>query len=71
MHGGFSWYGPILITGSLTYSGGGNKQVTGAVLSGGSVDANVAGGNSNIVFCSAAVNTSQFLPLRVLSWREL
>ena len=71
IHGNFDWYGPIIVTGSITYSGGGTKQISGAVLSGGSVDADVVGGNTNVVFCSAAVNTSQFLPLRVLSWREL
>lgn len=71
LHGGFTWYGPILATGSVTFTGGGNKQVTGAILAGGSVDADVVGGNSNIIFCSVAINNqTQNRPLKVLSWHE-
>jgi Tfp pilus assembly protein PilX len=71
VHGGFSWNGVILITGSVKYSGGGNKQVTGGVLSGGTVDADLVGGNANIVYCSTAVtNQTANLPLKILSWRD-
>jgi Tfp pilus assembly protein PilX len=71
IHGGFSWYGVLLITGSVIFTGGGNKNITGAVLSGGSAIADVIGGNANIVYCSDAVtNQTQSMPLRVLSWRE-
>jgi Tfp pilus assembly protein PilX len=71
IHGGFSWYGPVVVTGSVTFTGGGNKQVTGAVLAGGTVDAELVGGNTNLVYCSpAAKNQTQNLPLKVLSWRE-
>lgn len=72
IHGDFSWYGPILVTGSVVFTGGGNKQISGAVLAGGSVDADVIGGNANIVYCSAAVNAPvQNRPLLILSWKEL
>jgi len=71
-HGGFNWYGPILVTGSATFSGGGGKQVTGALLSGGSIDADIVGGSANIVYCSDAIkNQTQNRPLLVLKWREL
>ena len=69
VHGSFSWYGPIIATGSVIYTGGGNKNVTGAIISGGSVLADVIGGNANLVNCSAALlNQTQNAPLIVLSW---
>jgi Tfp pilus assembly protein PilX len=72
VNGGFSWYGVILVTGSVKYAGGGNKQVTGGILSGGTVDADLIAGNANIVYCSSAVeNQTESLPTRMLSWRDL
>ncbi len=70
--GDFSWYGAIVVTGAISYTGGGNKNVTGAMLAGGAVQADVIGGNTNIVNCSNALRTrSQTGPLRVLSWGTL
>jgi hypothetical protein len=72
IHGGFSWYGPIIVTGSVTFTGGGNKNVTGAILAGGSADADLVGGNANLVYCSSAITSqNQNLPLKILNWREL
>jgi Tfp pilus assembly protein PilX len=72
VNGGFSWHGVILVTGSLKYSGGGSKQVTGGMLSGGTVDADLVGGDANIVYCSSAVKIqTELLPVRLLSWRDL
>ena len=70
IHGGFTWYGPILVTGSVTMTGGGNKNVTGAILAGSSADADLVGGNASIVYCSQAI-TNQTLsqPLMILTWR--
>jgi Tfp pilus assembly protein PilX len=71
LHGNFSWYGVVLATGSVIFTGGGNKNLTGALLSGGSTDADVVGGNANIIYCSSAVNNqTDNLPLRVLSWKD-
>ena len=71
IHGSFSWYGPIIVTGSVTLTGGGNKNITGAILAGGSADADLVGGNANLVYCSpAAKNQTQNLPLKRISWRE-
>ncbi len=69
--GGFSWYGVVLVRGSVTYTGGGGKNVTGGIVTGGSVIADVVGGDSNIVYCSSAVNDqTQNSPLQRLSWKE-
>jgi len=72
VHGGFQWYGVIMVTGSLTFSGGGGKNVTGAVLVGGEVSADLVGGDANIVYCSSAIrNQTDELPLVTLRWVEM
>jgi len=74
VNGGFAWNGIIIVTGSAKYTGGGNesKQITGGLLSGGTVDADVVGGNTHIVYCSSTVeNQTNSAPLRSLSWRDL
>jgi Tfp pilus assembly protein PilX len=71
VNGGFSWYGVVLVRGSVKYTGGGNKNVTGGMVTGGSVIADVVGGNANIVYCSSAVNNqTQTSPLQRLSWKD-
>ena len=76
LSGAFSWYGIIVATGSITFTGGGpgDKNITGGILSGASVDADtdttISGGVS-IVYCSSAVeNQTQNAPLKMLSWRD-
>lgn len=72
VNGGFSWHGVIVVTGSVRYAGGGDKQVTGGILSGGTVEADLITGNANIVYCSSAVNNAtESVPARMLSWRDL
>jgi Tfp pilus assembly protein PilX len=70
LNGGFHWYGLIIVTGSVAFSGGGEKNVTGGILSGGSVSADVVGGDSSIVYCSGALNQTLYLPLKILRWVE-
>jgi hypothetical protein len=72
LHRGFSWYGLILVTGKVVFTTAEmqGKQITGAVLSGGTSDVNSIELKSHIVYCSDAVNTSK-LPLRVLSWKDV
>jgi len=71
LHGNFSWYGVVITTGSITFTGGGNKNVTGAMLAGGSADADLVGGNANIVYCSSAVqNQTENQHTQVLSWKD-
>lgn len=72
VQGGFHWYGVILVTGSITFTGGGGKNVTGSMLAGGTVSADLVGGDANIVYCSSAVsNQTQYMPLVTLRWAEL
>src|SRR5215467_5758739 len=70
--GDFAWYGPVLVTGSIIYTGGGNKNISGALLSGGAVTADVIGGNATIMHCSTALrNATQNSPLQVLTWKQM
>lgn len=71
VNGGFSWHGMVIVSGSIRYLGGGDKNITGAVLAGSSMDADLVGGNANIVYCSTAIsNQSINQALRRLSWAE-
>jgi hypothetical protein len=71
INGGFHWYGAIIVTGSVVFSGGGEKNVTGGILAGGSVSADMVGGDASIVYCSQALNQTNYLPLITLRWLEL
>ena len=73
--GDFSWYGPVLVTGLVNYSGGGYKNISGALISGGrttvTIDDDIVGGNATIVNCSEAITNAVWnLPLRVLNWTQ-
>ena len=73
VNGGFNWYGLVIVSGSVKYTGGGqdSKNITGGVLAGGSATADVVGGNTNIVYCSTALTKqTENQPLRCLSWNE-
>ncbi len=69
VNGGFTWYGMVVATGSITFMGGGEKNISGAVISGGSANADVVGGNTAILRCSAALDPRR-VPLKVLTWLE-
>ncbi len=72
VQGGFHWYGVVLVTGSVSFTGGAEKNVTGALLAGANASADLVGGNANIIYCSRAVyENSHGLPLHVLRWVEL
>ncbi len=72
VQGGFHWYGVVLVTGSVSFTGGAEKNVTGALLAGANASADLVGGNANILYCSRAVyENSHGLPLHVLRWVEL
>ncbi len=67
IYGGFQWYGVILVTGSIVFTGGSGKNVTGAIMAGGMVSADPMGGGTNINFCSRAVHDQTiYLPLVTL-----
>ncbi len=71
--GGFQWYGIIVVSGTVTFSGGGEKNITGGVISGGTpnVDSTISG-NMSIVYCSNVKDYLSNLPkTQRLSWREV
>jgi hypothetical protein len=71
VQGGFHWYGVILVTGSITFTGGGGKNVTGAMLAGGTVSADLVGGDANIVGAAARSTTRPSICPITLRWVEL
>jgi hypothetical protein len=71
VNGGFLWHGLMIATGAIRFSGGGEKNITGAVLSGSEIETDVISGNTVILFCSGAARQTDFLPLTLLSWKEL
>ncbi len=72
VEGAFQWYGIILVTGSIVFTGGGGKNVTGAIVAGATASADLVGGDANIVYCSEAVkNQTNYMPLVTLRGAEL
>lgn len=72
INGGFNWYGVIMVTENIRYTGGGEKQITGMVMAGGSADADLFGGDASIIYCAEATkNASQKQPALRLSWKEI
>ena len=74
INAGFTWYGVILATGTVDYSGGGQKNVTGGIIAGENATLRQdIGGNADIVYCSTASNRLKDIvpPLRITRWREI
>ena len=74
INGGFKWYGLVIVTGSVDYTGGGEKNVTGGVMSGESATVEVdVGGNAGIIYCSSVSNSlkNKVSPYRVTRWRDV
>lgn len=70
--GDFAWYGPIVVTGSVLFTGGGTKQITGALLAGGAAVVGGAGGDTSIVYCTEAIeDQTKNRPLFILTWKEV
>ncbi|MEE8397705.1 MAG: pilus assembly PilX N-terminal domain-containing protein [Desulfobacterales bacterium] len=71
VHASFNWYGVVAVTGSIIFTGGGNRNITGAIVSGGSVLGDIIGGNVNLVYCSTAIaDQTENRPYEHLSWKE-
>ncbi|MEE8541614.1 MAG: hypothetical protein V3S66_08120, partial [Desulfobacterales bacterium] len=68
--GGFNWNGIILVTGTLTFNGGGlGINILGAVLANQTVDIN---GGIDIDYDSCQVNNALSEgALAIVSWREI
>ncbi len=74
VNGGLTWYGVILVTGAVGYTGGGQKNVTGGVMAGGNaaIGIDIDGGTS-IIYCSDVSNKLKEIvpPLKITRWREI
>ena len=74
--GGFNWYGLVIASGGVKFTGQGGegKNITGAIMAGETgvtVDVNVTGSVS-ILYCSAVTNYLQDLTTAIMiSWREI
>ena len=70
MGGGFVWNGLVLVTGNVTFNGGGSAaNIRGAVLGGAFESVN---GGVDLGYDSCKIKAAfRERPLRVLSWREL
>ncbi len=73
LNGGFTWYGVIIVTGALDFTGGGEKNVTGGILTGEATALQVdLGGNAGILYCSEVADKLKMLvsPLRMTRWKN-
>lgn len=70
MAGGFTWAGLVVVTGTVTFNGGGTGvNITGAVMSGDAVSLN---GGLEIYYDSCAVGESlSSLGYEIINWRQL
>ena len=70
----FSWYGIIIVTGALTFTGGGEKNITGGVLAGEmtSVEVEISG-NAAILYCSEVWKylRNRVPAFKIVHWRQL
>jgi hypothetical protein len=70
--GGFTWYGVILATGAVAFTGGGQKNVTGGIMAGKNTPIEVDE-NTGILYCSDVSNKLRDIipPLKMTRWREV
>lgn len=71
--GGFTWYGPIVVTGSVTLNGGGGGiNVHGQILSGTSTLTDVTINGGNVINYNSCELKKSFAsqPLVVLNWKQ-
>jgi hypothetical protein len=71
---GFAWYGVILVTGTVGFTGGGQKNVTGGIMAGENATIKEdIGGNTDILYCSAVSNKLKDVvpPVKITRWREI
>ncbi len=74
INGGFTWYGVILATGAVGYTGGGQKNVTGGIMAAGSAAMGIdIDENTGILYCSTVSNRLKEVvpPFRITRWREI
>jgi hypothetical protein len=74
INGEFTWYGVILATGAVGFTGGGRKNVTGGIIAGGEGNMGIdIGENAGILYCSAVSNRLKEIvpPLKITRWKEI
>ena len=71
--GSFTWYGLVINTGAITFTGGGGDiHIYGSVISEGGFTTNRVGGNADVLYSSMALaKLAAFNPYRVSAWTEL
>ena len=72
--GGLTWYGIILATGAVAYTGSGQKNVTGGVMAGENATTGIEiDENTGILYCSAVSRKLKDVipPLKITRWREI
>jgi hypothetical protein len=72
IEGRFSWYGVILASGAVAFTGGGQKNVTGGVMAGKNTTI-VVDENTGILYCSdVSIKLIDIIPpLKMTRWREV
>jgi hypothetical protein len=73
INGEFAWYGVILATGTVVYTGGGRKNVTGGIMAGeNATNETDIEGNVGIIYCGAVSSKLDEIipPLKITRWRE-
>jgi hypothetical protein len=70
--GSFAWYGVILATGTVAWTGGGQKNVTGGILAGKGATMEVDE-NAGVVYCGAVPKKLKEIipPSKITRWREI
>ena len=72
VYGGLTWNGLILVKGSVNLTGLGEKNITGAIISGTGSSLDAVGGSISILYCGQAISRlTQNLPMVVTKWTEL
>ncbi len=74
INGGFTWYGVILATGTVTFSGGGQKNVTGGIMAGEDAAGVISiDERAGILYCSSVSDRLKEIvpPLKITRWREV
>ncbi len=74
IHGGFIWYGVIIVTGGLSYTGLEDQNVTGGILAGESAFSEVyIGGKTGILYCSTVGDKLNNIipPIKITRWRDI
>jgi hypothetical protein len=72
--GGFTWYGIILATGTVAYTGSGQKNITGGMMAGENATTGIEiDENAGILYCSAVAKKLKEVvpPLKITRWREI